>query len=387
MNSITIGRPTDFRRLEFTEKQRRSLIPLQLSPVVLRGERPGDNDSPHRSTSSLNFEDMLDSPRDSYRASRGSPFLRCQQLTSSSPGLTVNPHGQIVGTPTEQKPSHPLLSTRSSSSSMQSLRRPAIETRASAGSISSRNSFERGRVKRKRSGLRGSRDSTDLDLDREILELNTIVEERRAEATQSQSSNNQHVPAVAPRMPVRARSETLSDIGSAFSRPLLSVTTSSLELSDANSQLAAQTMSPATPVKSRLSRPFTSMPDPIVEQSTPRHVRRPSSRITGWLSNLLSSSNTASHHDTTQDEATQRCAVSETSFCTTVSEMDSPTLTSSSPISKTSHSRSLTAESRMTPISPPSTVDEHIEPLYKYRVADRWPAIAQHHPSQVGVAL
>lgn len=117
-------------------------------------------------------------------------------------------------------------------------------------------------------------------IDREILELNTIVEERRAEAANvsngngsrpqtaaaasstsstgavaggSSDSNNynskspsdslhQHIPAIAPGMAGRARSQTLSDIGSAFSKPLLA---GSLPVA----------------MNNRLSRPFTSMPD------------------------------------------------------------------------------------------------------------------------------
>jgi hypothetical protein len=64
-------------------------------------------------------------------------------------------------------------------------------------------------------------------VDDAIRELNTIVEERRVSALRkSQSGNeqipNHHVPAIAPSMKVRVRSETLSDIGSAFSMPLSS---------------------------------------------------------------------------------------------------------------------------------------------------------------------
>jgi hypothetical protein len=72
--------------------------------------------------------------------------------------------------------------------------------------------------------LRRSKSDT---VDDAIRELNTIVEERRVkamlgarrEATDSEPprSPTTHVPAIAPRMAVRARSETLSDIGSAFS--------------------------------------------------------------------------------------------------------------------------------------------------------------------------
>jgi hypothetical protein len=69
------------------------------------------------------------------------------------------------------------------------------------------------------------------DIDEEIKALNTIVEERRADAyrTTNQSpafinrpppSPSHHVPTVAPSLRLRCRAETLSDIGSAFSKPL-----------------------------------------------------------------------------------------------------------------------------------------------------------------------
>jgi hypothetical protein len=69
------------------------------------------------------------------------------------------------------------------------------------------------------------------DVDEAIRELNTIVEERRASAYRSQvqapalsnripPSPSHHVPHFAPTMRMHVRSETLSDIGSAFSTPL-----------------------------------------------------------------------------------------------------------------------------------------------------------------------
>jgi hypothetical protein len=70
------------------------------------------------------------------------------------------------------------------------------------------------------------RSKTDT-VDDAIRELNTIVEERRVKAmvgarseaidSEPPRSPTTHVPAIAPRMAVRARSQTLSDIGSAFS--------------------------------------------------------------------------------------------------------------------------------------------------------------------------
>lgn len=68
------------------------------------------------------------------------------------------------------------------------------------------------------------RSKTDT-VDEAIRELNTIVEEKRVKAIQGARTNTDsiptspttHVPAIAPKMQVRARTETLSSIGSAFS--------------------------------------------------------------------------------------------------------------------------------------------------------------------------
>jgi len=67
-------------------------------------------------------------------------------------------------------------------------------------------------------------------IDDEVRELNTIVEERRADAYRTANlqpsfinrpplSPSSHVPAIAPSRILSVRSETLSDIGSAFSQP------------------------------------------------------------------------------------------------------------------------------------------------------------------------
>ncbi|KAK4505222.1 hypothetical protein PRZ48_003185 [Zasmidium cellare] len=403
---ISISRPTDFRRLEYTEKQRRSLVPLQLSPVVLREHTPDplSHDPTTGNRLSRSADGLMEDTtniRNSYRASRGTPFERCQHLSStarlSEPAAGVNERGQIIPDTKPNTPTRPTLSTQSSSSSMHSLRRQALESSGSTSTTPSRPSSERIRLKRKRSNQKGSGSSAELNVDKEILELNTIVEERRAESARPSSpTEDGHVPAVAPSMPVRARSETLTDIGSAFSRPLISVTTSMSQPEESTISPAEKTFSPVTPIKSRLSRPFVSMPDPsIVDQTGQVPIRRPSSRITGWLTSLLSSSSTpAPNTSNPTQEPFYTCAppvrcrpVSEASLCTSNTELESPAFTAtSSPMSKT-HSRSLTAESRLTPISPPSTVDENIEPnSATTKLDDPWP-LAVAHPSQVGLAL
>lgn len=72
--------------------------------------------------------------------------------------------------------------------------------------------------------------SRKMEIDEEVRELNTIVEERRADAYRNANlqpsfinrlpvSPSSHVPAIAPSRILSVRSETLSDIGSAFSQP------------------------------------------------------------------------------------------------------------------------------------------------------------------------
>lgn len=71
---------------------------------------------------------------------------------------------------------------------------------------------------RKRPSYRSPRDS----VEDAINELNSIVEERRAKKSASNSPKQHHVPALAPNFKMHVRSETLSDIGSALSVPFTS---------------------------------------------------------------------------------------------------------------------------------------------------------------------
>ncbi|EME47865.1 hypothetical protein DOTSEDRAFT_69705 [Dothistroma septosporum NZE10] len=248
LSRMSIGRPTDFRRMIYTEKQRQSLVPLQLAPVSLRDSMPEDLDiiAPHGSASKSLEALVNTSNRSSYRAVKGSPFLRCQQLNSgalsSASSIAASETCPSVMEPIAvPPPARPVLSTQSSSSSMRSLRRQALESSASNNSAISRPSSERIRLTRKRSSPKNSADSAVLD--QEILELNTIIEEHRVEAARPQSIANAHVSAVAPLMQIPARSTTLTDIGSAFSRPLNSVSATK-EPAEHCDSIVTQTMSP-----------------------------------------------------------------------------------------------------------------------------------------------
>ncbi|CAK4034679.1 Hypothetical predicted protein [Lecanosticta acicola] len=399
-----VSRPTDFRRLEYTEKLRTSLKPLQLDPVVLREANKADlikrgayldlDSSPLPEHSAMTD----DCTRRSYRATRGTPWERCQQLaasaSSSSPAAIAGERGQgILAPPEKPEPKRPTLSAQSSSSSLQSLRHQGMESGVLATSTPS---SEKTRLHRRRSNHMGTGDSADLDLEKEMLELNTIIEERRAGAARPRSAALQHVPAVAPSMDVTARSETLTDIASALSRP------TSPPAPEASHQLASPAIPPTSPAKSRLSRPFMSMPDVTIAQEEDQHqhqhqqqqhIRRPSSRITGWLSTLLSSSPSQTTSAFANPPPPERAAVlssssrhrttSEASLCTTTTrtDPDSPATTTTSTSTPTAPSPDLSrAHSR------PVTVDGLLDA--RAREVGAWPQMRrQSHPGQVGLAL
>ena len=307
---------------------------------------------------------LLQSKRESYRSHRDTPFQRCQQLsstalstkTSASSLDSSHQHSTQHSPAVEQLPYRPPISRGSSSSS---LRKQAQETRAP--------SAERNRLTRKRSLQSVRKSSTDVGdgtVDREILELNTIVEERRAELPRPQSPPTQHIAAIAPTMAMRARSETLDAIGSALARPL--------------------TARDAT----HIAEVF----DPPPKRARPSTART-STRVSGWLSGLLPAIST-----TTQSAAQEpfyQCKLpalrrthSEASIRTStasVTELDSPSLTAASSPTTKGHSRSLTAESRLTPISPPSTVYDYEMNENKKDAEEHWPLSTSR--SQVGLAF
>lgn len=351
-----IGPPTDFRRLDPTDAQTCSLKPLQLEPVVLKGHEDDVSSEAVRIAPSV--MSASDTDRHWYRDARDPPWQRCQQMsTSPRCGIAV-PCNQDESPPrcdTPMRPysAKPLLSTQSSLSSMRSLHRQLPETSASGTSFStSRTSVERIRLHRKRSNQSTRMSFADSkDLDQEILELNTIVEERRAEAGRGKSHEDLHIPAVAPRMGLRARSETLCDIGSAFSRPLRLETAC---------QPVQEAVSPVkSPAKFRLSRPFTTKSDsshpPVQEAGM---GRRPSSRVAGWLSNILSTS-AASTSDTASQSlysvrpsrvsSASSSSSSSSSQRSTVTAPESPCHTSTSSAISQEHSRDRSV------VSPPST--------------------------------
>ncbi|KAK3116432.1 hypothetical protein LTR53_003225 [Teratosphaeriaceae sp. CCFEE 6253] len=373
----SIGAPSSFRRVDHTDSQRASLVPLRLGPVVLAtpmAEDPAPNASTpsqglHAHRRSDSTQGLLSQgQRAPHAARRDTPFQRCQRPSSASlapktstSSTNSSRHGNLPVSPTAEHYASRTPVSRGSSPG--SLYRSARDVRAS--------SSDRSRVPRTRSlqnMRKGSTDAGDSSADQEIVELNTIVEERRSLQARPRSPPVQHIAAIAPSMLVQARSETLNDIGSALARPL--------------------TARPA----SHLAHIFDSPEKP----TRPSTSRASSSRVSGWLSGLLPTISTST--PAARQEPFYKCATpaphrrphsatsSHTSLAS-VTELDSPSLTaaSSPTTTKGHHSRSLTAESRLTPISPPSTIYDHDLSDAKTSAEEHWPVVITQ--SQVGLAF
>ncbi|KAK3671636.1 hypothetical protein LTR78_008559 [Recurvomyces mirabilis] len=376
----SISAPNAFRRLDFTEGQRAGLIPLRLGPVVLTQSTPAPRESSitpeERMTSahqrSDSTQELLPSAkRESYRQNRGTPFQRCQRgsVVALEPQQTplateeVRPPTLVLAT-SSAGIARPQPSRQSSSSTLRRLSSEGPSPLEGPGK-----STERNRLRRKRSAQllpKSSSDTFDLGIEKEVLELNTIVEEKRADTSRPKSPEPQHIAAIAPGMQVRARSETLNDIGSALARPLTAREPSRIF----DHEVMSRT----------ITRPSTAQGGPYT---------RNSSRVSGWLSGLWTTNTTpavAGH------ELFYKCAPSsrprpwsEASLCSTATHIESPSLTLASSLTSKTHSRSLTAESRITTLSPPSTVYDHEMPDIRKDAGVHWPLGITR--SQVGLAM
>ncbi len=311
---------------------------------------------------------LSQSKPDFYGAQHDTPFQRCRQLstTALSSKTSASSLATVPPSPSIDLPANRPRIVRISSSS--SLHRQALETRAT--------SAERLPLKRKRSSQNVRKLAAELGdsrADKEILELNTIVEERRTDHTRLQTPSPHHIAAIAPAMEVRARKETLNDIGSALARPFTA----------------------------RESSPHLANISESAEKLKRLSASRASPRVSRWLSGLL-----PTYHSQTPppqlpplpfykcvvppppSSTRQRRASSQASMPgSSVASLDAPSLTAaSSPTTTTittkGHSRSLTAESRLTFRSPPSTIYGH-EVLED--AVEHWPVVTSR--SQVGLAI
>jgi len=205
---------------------RKTLVPIQLGPVVLRNASEvthgdtstppsgsGDSRSKDRHERSESTQNLLsNASHPSYYDNRDTPHQRYGRHIAETLTQHLHPQESIAPRAT--------TSTHSLSSSFRQHSRD-ISTSSSLSTLAERPKTG-ARLQRKRSNQSKTSfgNPGDSDVEKEVLELNTIVEERRAEGNRVRSRDSRHIPAVAPSMQVGVRSETLNDIGSVLSRPL-----------------------------------------------------------------------------------------------------------------------------------------------------------------------
>ncbi|KAF2257827.1 hypothetical protein CC78DRAFT_171492 [Lojkania enalia] len=157
----------------------------------------------------------------------------------------------------------------------------------------------RSRSNTESSVARGSLRRAKTDVDEAIRELNTIVEERRADAYRSNTqspaltsrpppSPSHHVPAIAPSLRMHVRSETLSDIGSAFSVPLATkpLPTTPPPSGPGSLSRAPTKLSLSPPVRTQSGGPLTSNPITPPTPTIPTPTT-PIGRIGAWIKRSL----------------------------------------------------------------------------------------------------
>ena len=231
-NRPSIGQPLDFRRVEGVDvPQRDSYRPLELSICLPDGRLsplPDFSGDVSDTAAELQMPQkaLLRSRAESVLSTGGSSHFTIQRKPVSS--AYVQEDGQSVRSSVICGPTHTETKSRDAShnrsASVQSS--PALYSSRSysphrLSSIGSRTTSSSNRPRALTEPRRAK-----MDVEEAISELNTIVEERRADALRNSngsarlSSTTEHIPAIAPGMKVHARSETLSEIGSAFSLPL-----------------------------------------------------------------------------------------------------------------------------------------------------------------------
>ena len=266
----SISRPTDFRHFDGLDdipsmlndasmpiRRRRSFRPLELSIYLPNGcghlsplpdfdgqdewdslqsqlERPAEAHVRVRDsrTSSISSEPSFIIQRKPVGGQSRRGSVQSQKSTTTHERRLSGTTMGTMATPTLA-----YLPEHSQIAGDQILEKPTIQRSRTSGTLSPARvlsrlpSPSRNRASTAPSSRPGSLRRTKTDVDDAIRELNTIIEERRASAyrTNAQSpalvnrpppSPSHHVPYIAPSMRMHVRSETLSDIGSAFSAPL-----------------------------------------------------------------------------------------------------------------------------------------------------------------------
>jgi hypothetical protein len=215
-------------------------------------------------------------------------------------------------------------------------------------------------------------------VDDAIRELNTIVEERRLSAIQKtvQQNDNElipsgnvsptrHRPAIAPHMLVRARSQTLNDIGSAFSTPYVGTSPRPGTMAGNASFMSAS--------------PVTSPAPALTKTPSMSGVRRQGSKLRAWFSRSSSISTNRTRSGSESDSPampehkfyniqverpTTRYSNSSSSSSTadgeaTDDQIFSPTATV---MSTGSNYPSTTLTAMTTPLMSPSSYDSGVKP-------------------------
>jgi hypothetical protein len=308
---------------------RQALVPISLGPVILSDapevvpnqpfpatvwEDPKTKRQHQRSESTQEL--LSNAARQPYLENRETPFQRCGRQSTETLAMRSAVYENLAQKATASTPSlsspfgYHARDTSNSSSLLTLNERPRTGAR-----------LQRKRSNQSKSSFGNSGDS---DVEKEVLELNTIVEERRAESNKVRHIDNHYVPAVAPSMQVGARSETLNDIGSALSRPLT--------VHHLNSDEPAQELDS-------------------------KQLRPKSSRVSGWLSDVTTSSTTTlkpSDSDSSAEQPFYKCGTDtprdrNLSASSSGTALDSVLYTlESSPTTSKRYSRSL----MITPLTP-----------------------------------
>jgi hypothetical protein len=239
---------------------------------------------------------------------------------------------------TMQTPTLSVWAEEPTSSSVSIVEKPTIQRSRTSGTLSPGRVLSRlPSPSRSRANTAPSRASSlrraKTDVDEAIRELNTIVEERRASAYRSQTqspafidrpppSPSHHVPYIAPSMRMHVRSETLSDIGSAFSAPRVTRLTLAPPSRNSTMALCSNPITPPaphTPTKS-MSRLTTWLRRSMTSTTPTSPVAPPSSSFynCSTLRPVTVTSQTTSNH--TRQDSTESNTVT---LCPTSSSMTS----------------------------------------------------------------
>jgi hypothetical protein len=333
----SISRPTDFRHynglddlpsmlddVSMPVRRRRSFRPLELSIYLPDGcghlsPLPDFGDEEYWT----NLPSQLERPKEAHVRVRDSRTSSVSSDPSSSSYLiqrkpvggqsrrtsvqsehsTVAHERRLSGTTmgTMPTPTLAFLPENSTLPDNQMPEKPSIRRSRTSGTLSPARVLSRlpspSRARANTAPSRpGSIRRTKTDVDDAIRELNTIVEERRASAYRSQTqipslinrpppSPSHHVPYLAPSMRMHVRSETLSDIGSAFSAPLNSKALPLTPEPGASPRRATMGRNLAPPMR-LYTGPLNSNPPTPPPALTPT---TPIARLGAWLKRSTSS--------------------------------------------------------------------------------------------------